>query len=58
MRPLTAHAAAVISTGPAGVYVASLTPDRRAALREQCRRMLPGGPVEIAATAWAVSAPA
>jgi SAM-dependent methyltransferase len=47
-----------LGVGPAGVYVASLTPDRRAALREQCRRMLPGGPVEIAATAWAVSAPA
>jgi SAM-dependent methyltransferase len=45
-----------LGVGPAGVYVASLTPDRRAALREQCRRLLPAGPVEIAATAWAVTA--
>ena len=47
-----------LGVGPAGVYVASLPPDRRAALREQCRRMLPVGPVEIAAAAWTVSAPA
>ena len=44
-----------LGVGPAGAYVASLTPDRRAALREQCRRLLPAGPVEITATAWAVS---
>jgi len=44
-----------LGVGPAGVYVASLAPDRRAALREQCRRMLPAGPVEITADAWAVS---
>ncbi len=42
-----------LGVGPAGVYVASLTPDRRAALREQCRRLLPVGPVEITAVAWA-----
>ena len=30
-----------LGVGPAGAYVASLTPDRRAALREQCRRLLP-----------------
>jgi SAM-dependent methyltransferase len=46
-----------LGVGPAGAYVASLTPDRRAALREQCRRLLPAGPVEITATAWAVSGP-
>jgi SAM-dependent methyltransferase len=44
-----------LGVGPAGAYVASLTPDRRAALREQCRRLLPAGPVEITATAWAVT---
>jgi SAM-dependent methyltransferase len=48
-RPFT------LGVGPAGVYVASLAPDRRAALREQCQRLLPAGPVEITADAWAVS---
>ena len=42
-----------LGIGPAGAYVASLAPDRRAALREQCRHLLPAGPVEISATAWA-----
>ncbi|HEX3390576.1 MAG TPA: methyltransferase domain-containing protein [Streptosporangiaceae bacterium] len=42
-----------LGVGPAGAYVASLAPDRRAALREQCRRLLPAGPVEMSATAWA-----
>lgn len=45
-----------LGVGPAGGYVASLAPDRRAALREQCRRLLPAGPVEITAAAWAVTA--
>ena len=44
-----------LGVGPAGAYVASLTPDRRAALRGQCRQLLPAGPVEISATAWAVA---
>ena len=44
-----------LGVGPAGAYVASLTPDRRAALREQCPRLLPAGPVDITATAWAAS---
>ena len=43
-----------LGVGPAGAYVASLTPDHRAALRDQCRHLLPAGPVEISATAWAV----
>ena len=43
-----------LGVGPAGAYVASLAPDPRAALREQCRRLLPAGPIEISATAWAV----
>jgi SAM-dependent methyltransferase len=42
-----------LGIGPAGDYVASLAPDRRAALREQCRDLLPAGPIEISATAWA-----
>jgi SAM-dependent methyltransferase len=44
-----------LGVGPAGAYVGSLTPDRRAELRERCRRLLPAGPVEISATAWAVT---
>jgi SAM-dependent methyltransferase len=43
-----------LGVGRAGASVASLTPDRRTALREQCRHLLPAGPVEISATAWAV----
>jgi SAM-dependent methyltransferase len=41
-----------LGVGPAGAYVASLTPERQAALRERCRRELPGDPIEISATAW------
>ena len=44
-----------LGVGPAGAYVASLAPDRRVALRERCRRLLPAGPVEISATAWAAT---
>ena len=44
-----------LGVGPAGAYVASLAPDQRAALREQCRRLLPAGPVEVSATAWAAA---
>jgi SAM-dependent methyltransferase len=44
-----------LGVGPAGAYVASLTPDRRAELREQCRRQLPAAPFEISATVWAVT---
>jgi len=42
--------------GPAGEYCLSLDPDRRAALREECRRRLddPEGPFTLSATAWAV----
>ncbi len=42
-----------LGVGPAGAYVTSLAPDRRAALREHCRHLLPAGPFEISATAWA-----
>ena len=44
-----------LGVGPAGAYVASLAPDRREALRDQCRRRLPAGPAEISATAWAAT---
>ena len=45
-----------LGVGPAGAYVASLPPDRRSALRDQCRRQLTAGPIEISATAWAATA--
>jgi hypothetical protein len=48
-RPFT------LGVGPAGAYVASLTPDGRAALREQCRKLLPAAAVEVTAVAWAAS---
>jgi SAM-dependent methyltransferase len=44
-----------LGVGPAGAYAASLAPDHRTALREQCRRLLPAGPVGISATAWAAT---
>jgi SAM-dependent methyltransferase len=42
-----------LGVGPAGSYVASLSEERRTALREHCRHLLPAGPVEISASAWA-----
>ena len=44
-----------LGVGPAGAYLAALPPDQRAALREQCQRLLPPGPAEITATAWAAT---
>jgi SAM-dependent methyltransferase len=44
-----------LGVGPAGAYLASLTPERRTELRERCRRLLPAGPVEIDATVWAAT---
>jgi ubiquinone/menaquinone biosynthesis C-methylase UbiE len=42
--------------GPGGSYCASLTPDHRAALREECRKRLgdPREPFVLSARAWAV----
>ena len=42
--------------GPAGAYTLSLDPDRRAALREECRRRLgdPDGAFTLSAKAWTV----
>jgi SAM-dependent methyltransferase len=39
--------------GPAGAYVAGLSPDRQAVLRDRCRAALPDGPFMITARAWA-----
>ena len=44
-----------LGVGPAGSYVSALTPERRTALRAQCRPLLPAGAVEITAVAWAVT---
>jgi hypothetical protein len=44
-----------LGVGPAGAYVASLAPERRDALREHCRHGRPAGPVDVSATAWAVT---
>jgi SAM-dependent methyltransferase len=44
-----------LGVGPAGAYVTSLASERRVALREQCRRLLPADAVEIIAVAWAAS---
>ncbi|HYB87177.1 MAG TPA: methyltransferase domain-containing protein [Streptosporangiaceae bacterium] len=44
-----------LGVGPAGDYVESLTPPRRQLLRERCQELLNGGPVEVSATAWAVT---
>ena len=40
--------------GPAGSYVAGLSQDRQAELRDRCRAMLPPPPFTITAKAWAV----
>jgi SAM-dependent methyltransferase len=42
-----------LGVGPAGAYVATLDPDRRATLREHCRSRLPGEPLIVTAQAWA-----
>lgn len=44
-----------LGVGPAGDYVASLDAEGRGLLRERCRRLLPAGPFEITASAWAVT---
>jgi SAM-dependent methyltransferase len=44
-----------LGVGPAGTYVTSLTPERRTALREQCRRLLPAAAIEVTAVAWVVT---
>jgi SAM-dependent methyltransferase len=39
--------------GPAGAYVGTLDTDRREALRERCRALLPTAPFRLSAVAWA-----
>jgi SAM-dependent methyltransferase len=40
------------AVAPSGAYVAGLEPDRRAALRELCRKRLPEPPFVVSAKAW------
>ena len=42
-----------LGVGPAGAYVARLTEQERAALREHCREVLPLAPFVLTARAWA-----
>src|SRR5262249_45180774 len=61
--PLTVHAdfagfdawweTFTLGVGPAGDYIARLDQASRAALRSRCSEMLPDGPFQVAATAWA-----
>ena len=41
-----------LGVGPAGAYTAGLDAERRGALRERCRQLLPAAPFELAARAW------
>jgi SAM-dependent methyltransferase len=45
----------MLGVGPAGGYLMALADDRRQVLREHCRRLQPAEPLEISATAWAVT---
>ncbi|HEY0166558.1 MAG TPA: methyltransferase domain-containing protein [Jatrophihabitans sp.] len=49
-RPFT------LGVGPAGAYVAQLTPDHRESLRARCAQLLPPGPFTVEATAWTAKA--
>ncbi len=42
-----------LGVGPAGGYLAKLGADRRLELRERCQALLPEGPFEMTALAWA-----
>ncbi len=44
-----------LGVGPAGVYVSSLSPQDRDRLRDRCRAILPDGPFEVGAAAWAAA---
>ena len=46
-----------LGIGPPGAYVAALADEDRAALREHCRDLLPRGPIEVTACAWAAACP-
>jgi hypothetical protein len=45
-----------VGVGPVGVYVRSLSPHHRDALREHCAELLPDPPFPINAAAWSVRA--
>jgi SAM-dependent methyltransferase len=47
-----------LGVGPAGVYVAGLSPEGREALRARCAELLPEAPFLVAASAWCVRATA
>jgi SAM-dependent methyltransferase len=47
----------MLGVGPPGAYVAALADEDRAALREHCRELLPDGPIEVTAAAWAAVSP-
>jgi ubiquinone/menaquinone biosynthesis C-methylase UbiE len=47
-----------LGVGPAGDFVASLSPELRERLRDACRARLPQAPFEVPARAWAVRATA
>ncbi len=42
-----------LGIGPAGGFTTGLDPERRADLREECRKMLPAAPFALTAQAWA-----
>jgi SAM-dependent methyltransferase len=46
----------LLGVGPAGAYVASLTPELRRRVEDRCREVLPSGEFEQEATAWVVLA--
>lgn len=48
----------LLGVGPAGSYVASLSPDLRDRVRESCRSRFPEGPFEHGGAAWVVLAEA
>lgn len=45
-----------LGVGPAGTHVAGLDPDRREALRQRCRELLPVAPFDVTASAWSIRA--
>jgi ubiquinone/menaquinone biosynthesis C-methylase UbiE len=42
-----------LGVGPAGSYLARVSAERKAEIRDRCRRLLPSGPFELRAVAWA-----
>lgn len=44
-----------LGVGPAGDYIGSLTAAHRAALRGRCQELLPDGPIQVEASAWAAA---